>query len=318
MVMHHRLLVLLAESPLHAGGAAAEGALDLPIQREASTGLPVIWGQSLKGALRDAAHREPWVTDVFGGRPPSNRRKSDTETAAAPTDAGEEQSPGQVSFGDAQLLAFPVATLLNTFAWTTSKVALNRLLRKVRILGSEVTAAVEPIVGPCTNSPYVLATTAWKGKQVFGPLVADDVRDTAATQVTQLGRLIATLACLDEQVFDFTRAKLAADTVVVHDDGFSDLTRNATEVVARIQLREDQKTVAKGPFYVEHLPVETILVAVLSAREDRPLQHLQNRFDGNVIQVGGDETVGKGLAWCRIHTADDVITAARSIPAQED
>ena len=49
------LLYLYAESPVHTGAAGSLDVLDLPVQREAATGYPVIWGQSLKGALRQAA-----------------------------------------------------------------------------------------------------------------------------------------------------------------------------------------------------------------------------------------------------------------------
>ena len=47
------LLFLYAETPVHAGADTGLGALDLPIQREVTTGLPIIKGESLKGALRE-------------------------------------------------------------------------------------------------------------------------------------------------------------------------------------------------------------------------------------------------------------------------
>ena len=65
------LAFFYTESPLHAGASDSLGVIDLPIQREAHTGYPVVWGQSLKGALRQAARHHPdWddaaVTAVFG------------------------------------------------------------------------------------------------------------------------------------------------------------------------------------------------------------------------------------------------------------
>jgi CRISPR/Cas system CMR subunit Cmr4 (Cas7 group RAMP superfamily) len=78
--MQPRVLFLFAETPVHAGGSEAVGPVDLPIQREASTGLPVIWGQSLKGALRqavrDATGDKPDEEAVFGSAllAPSNAR----------------------------------------------------------------------------------------------------------------------------------------------------------------------------------------------------------------------------------------------------
>lgn len=72
--MPRALLFLYAESPVHAGADSSVGVVDLPIQREASTGLPVIWGQSLKGALREHVARvrsaQLPVEEVFGTSPP--------------------------------------------------------------------------------------------------------------------------------------------------------------------------------------------------------------------------------------------------------
>src|SRR6187549_1559082 len=101
MAMAHRVLVLLAETPVHAGGSESLGVVDLPIQREAATRLPVIWGQSLKGALRDAlraALSEEEDKGIFGSRPPGDGG------------GAGELSRGGVAIGDAQLLLFPAAT----------------------------------------------------------------------------------------------------------------------------------------------------------------------------------------------------------------
>ena len=131
------LLYLYAESPVHAGAADSVDVLDLPVQREASTGYPVIWGQSLKGALRqgarEAAGWDGLVTRVFGSEP--GDRTGDGGT-----------TPGLLAVGDAQLVAMPVPTLRRTFAWVTSEIALGRLARKYRALGREAPAV--PDVGP--------------------------------------------------------------------------------------------------------------------------------------------------------------------------
>ena len=99
---------------VHTGAADSAGVIDLPVQREAATGYPVIWGQSLKGALCQAAEDAGWggrVTSVFGSEVGDNRDDGGT-------------SPGTLAVGDAQLVAMPVPTLRHTFAWLTSEVAL--------------------------------------------------------------------------------------------------------------------------------------------------------------------------------------------------
>ena len=50
--MTTHLTLVHAMSPLHAGTGHSVGAIDLPIARERPTGIPLIPGSSLKGALR--------------------------------------------------------------------------------------------------------------------------------------------------------------------------------------------------------------------------------------------------------------------------
>ena len=121
--MTHYLLYLYAESPVHTGAADSIDVIDLPVQREAATGYPVIWGQSLKGALRQAASDAGWADSltekVFGSA--IERPDEDGGTKA-----------GTLAVGDAQLVAMPVPTLRRTFAWITSEIALARLGAEVQ------------------------------------------------------------------------------------------------------------------------------------------------------------------------------------------
>src|SRR5260370_27370386 len=92
MVMDNAVLFLYAESPIHAGGSDSLGAIDLPIQRECTTGLPVIWGQSVKGALRERARQawtspgDPDVEAVFGTAPPRSEDRTAPATDQARAD----------------------------------------------------------------------------------------------------------------------------------------------------------------------------------------------------------------------------------------
>ncbi|MGJ3558957.1 hypothetical protein ACR6C2_08235 [Streptomyces sp. INA 01156] len=70
----------------------------------------------------------------------------------------------------------------------------------------------------------------------------------------------------------------------------------------RVQLNGG-KTVAHGPFHSEYLPAETLLAASLTLRPSTsPLytRELVRLLHNQLIQVGGDETIGKGLVWCRL------------------
>ncbi len=305
------MLYLYAESPVHAGASDAEGVLDLPIQREASTGYPVIWGQSLKGALRQAAEDDGWpepmVDSVFGPR---------VDAAKTGLEAG------RLVVGDAQLVAMPVATLRRTFAWVTTRPALARLVRKYHRLGMSV--ADTPA---CADDAAVAVDAPWSGStgEVLGPAIvaidqqpSDDLREWAE-------RIAADAIGTGAGMEPFSD-KLKEDLLLVGDDLAGPLLKECTEIAVRVQLGKG-KTVKHGPFHTEYLPAETVLAASLTLRKPappskkdaRPKDAVQEKdaiqndvpeeddvprrlalLGGGLRQIGGDETLGKGLVWCRL------------------
>lgn len=284
--MTHYLLYLYAESPVHTGAADSAGVIDLPVQREAATKYPVIWGQSLKGALRQAASEAGWgtrVTTVFGSEP---------------GEAGEDggTSPGTLAVGDAQLVAMPVPALRRTFAWVTSEVALSRLGRKYMVLG-QASGALPRIASDAATA----ASGAWSGNEVLGPLLVrfgEQDPDAAGWAAR-----IADDALGWDEVLEPFAAKLREDLLVIGSDLVPVLLAECTEQAVRVQLNES-KTVENGPFYTEYLPTETILAATLTLRGDGDTPEnraaLTALLDRKLVQVGGDETIGKGLVWCRL------------------
>jgi CRISPR-associated protein Cmr4 len=297
MVMERRLLTLLAETPVHAGGPESLSAVDLPIQREAATGLPVIWGQSLKGALRQA-WRDATLADqeaVFGSRPPGS---AEAENDGA---AGSALTKGAISVGDAQLVAFPAATLRQVFGWVSAPLLLSRLGRKLRLLGTDPGSRFPDSL----TGGYGLGTPDWATSQVIGPFSVNIRSDARAGAV---GAVLARLACPDLPAFGFTRRKMSEDVLIVEDSTISGLAKMGTDVVARVQLDEEEKKVRHGPFYSEHLPAETVLAAVLAGPADH-LDRLAELLDSKPLQLGGDETIGKGVLWCRMHSASSSASA---------
>lgn len=290
--MTRYLLYLYAESPVHTGAANSVDVVDLPVQREASTGYPVIWGQSLKGALRQAAHDAGWgdrVTEVFG-----------SEVGDRGQDGGT--MPGTLAVGDAQLVAMPVPTLRHTFAWLTSDVALGRLARKYKALRPDEAAPGLPTVGP---DRAVGSSAAWTGaNEVLGPFVVP-FPGAANEPLADWAGKIADDALDWDPVFRPFAAKLREDLVMAGSELVPVLLRECTEQAVRVQLERDTKTVKDGAlFYSEYLPAETIMAAslTLSGKGDTKGNRdaLDRLLDKEIIQVGGDETLGKGLMWARL------------------
>ena len=287
--MTHALLFLYAETPVHAGGPESIGAIDLPIQRSKHNGLPVIWGQSVKGALKDEAR----TADLFG---------SDL-AAVMGSDPGANQSPtadGWLAIHDARLVAFPVPTLENTFAWVTSPTVLQGVARYAERAGlSEI--PMVPVLAPS----YVACSqpAEWSGNQVcVGAYMCqkDAGQDAVARQWADW---IAANAMPGHDAFEYFRTKLAKHFLVVDDDTFRAVTEEFAELVPRIQLKTPEpgkpanKTVEQL-FYEENLPSETILVTMLSSMKTGKDGHTAAHiFHNRAFTIGGSETVGRGLVW---------------------
>jgi CRISPR-associated protein Cmr4 len=139
-------------------------------------------------------------------------------------------------------------------------------------------------------------------------LVLEESEFERSGDASTVAAWIAENAVADEA----TRRRLQTHLVVLTDDDFTHFVRHATEIVARIGLNYEQKTVRqKALFYQEFLPPETLLYSLLlanpSRRRDQPmtagevLAYLHERLaEVPVLQIGGDETTGKGLCGVRL------------------
>ena len=287
------LLYLYAESPVHTGAADSADVLDLPVQREAATGYPVIWGQSLKGALRQAARDSGWRRDrvnaVFG---------SDIE------DQGPDRgtTPGVLAVGDAQLVAMPVPALRRTFAWLTSDIALGRLARKYSALGRDPLPVprVAQDAGRAADGEWTASDS-----EVLGSCLVS-LGDAADEQLAAWADLLAADALGETAGFAPFAGKIRSDLIMAGSSIAPTLLRECTEQAVRVQLARDSKTVQNGPFYSEYLPAETIMAAALTLRgaggdAEGNRADIRRLLHGQLLRIGGDETLGKGLMWGRLH-----------------
>ncbi len=314
------LLGLHAQTSLHPGSGTALGTVDLPVQRERHTQWPVIPGSALKGILRDVCREK--VKGAFaddGEQTPAASRRTARDKANAehaelvaafgPDTANADAHAGAIGVTDARLLAFPVRSLKGVFAWITCPAVVDRLLRDVTLATSSLdgltntllndNTAVVPKDGcPCLvdGSQLVLEEFDFqKGEGDTGPL---------AKWVVE--HLLPTTA-----VYQGTCTRFLRQLVILPDDYFTHFVRHATEVTARIGLNYETKTVRQGAlFYQEFLPPETVFYSVVLANPGRSRNG--NKYSGRdllkfvwgclpaILQVGGDETIGKGLCAARL------------------
>ncbi len=300
--MSTALMFLFAETGVHAGGSESDGTVDLPIQREQATGLPVIWGESNKGALREFVRTNAKCANplfepgdevlLFGSPPPKGS-------------GGGELTPGAIDVIDARLVALPVVTFKNTFAWATSPLLLSRLKRLAHLAGTDdrFPAAIPEVHA---NSASV-AAVAWQGTIA----VADHrLEGVVNSEARSWASDLAAHALPSTNHFDYVRAKMATDLLIVSDSTMGSLARSATDITARVQLRDDAKIVEHGPWFVEYLPSDTLLTRPLTftpqgvKTEPQNLAPARDRLfaalQDNTMVVGGQQSVGKGLVWTHI------------------
>ena len=272
--MKTAIIGLHAETSIHAGAGSALDVIDLPIQREAHTNWPCVFGSAVKGALRAAAGKGDQTELLFG-----------------PTDVSNNAYAGALLVGDARLLLLPVRSLTTHFKWITCPAALRRYQRDALRMGKSVSFEVPEVNGD-------MHAVAMKPGEVF----LEEYRFEVEQQ--DLSELISALAGLSD-VAGFAEA-LKNQLLILSDDDFTFLVKHAVPVTPHIALDSETKSVMGGAlWYEESLPPDTVLYVCLAANDARKkdsnlsaeavLKTLQEMFSTKpYLQVGGNETVGMG------------------------
>lgn len=287
--MTQMILGLHAHTSIHAGVGQALGVVDLPIQREAHTGYPCIYGSGVKGAIRAKAElgskmSKSVITQVFGPEQ---------------TSGGGEQA-GAVAFSDAKLVLLPVRSLTSQFKWVTCPYALNRYQVDAKRVGLADNFTVPPFPPAAANiSPAIANQPA----QVFLEEYRFDAKKT--------GNLEPIVSALKKLMKPEMQPFLDEQLLIVEDNMFAHLAQHVTPVNAHIAIETERKMVRTGAlWYEETLPPESVLYVVVHANASREketdkrqkapemLSAVKDLFADNWLQVGGNETVGMG--WCQV------------------
>lgn len=298
-----RMMYVYVETPLHAGTGRSVGAVDLPIQRERVTGYPIVQSSSVKGQLRAIA-RSKKVTGELDDK---------VYKAMFGPEAGENASEhaGALSPGDAKLLLFPVRSLAGVFAWTTSLEVLERFRRDLMSLPG---AQALPWNLPAGSE--IGETAVWvNGKECVASnkvVLEEFAFDPVQTQtefVKVMGSWLATNALPQTAEYTYWRESLPKRLVILNNSAFRDFTQFATEVQTHVKLNPKTKTVDGTALWTEEsLPADTLMYAPLCATQSRNgislsgNDMLKNLADLSItrMQLGGDETTGRGMVSVRM------------------
>jgi CRISPR-associated protein Cmr4 len=314
------MLFLYCETPVHAGTGTSLSIVDLPIQRERITGLPIVQASSLKGVLRAE-------TLLILERRQDPQAKEKVKVLFGPETQRASDHAGCISPHDARLLLFPIRSLVGVFAWATCPFVLERFKREMIAAGFSVNWDVPPL--PANSHQALVAESSeiiTDGKIVLEEFAFEALKKDEAMQIANW---------LKEHAFpkgnEYTpfRDWLPKRFVILPDDAFRDFTQLATEIIARIRLQPETKTVAEGALWSEeHLPSETLLYApIFISKPLAPKDTVPDEFKENNepsaakvlefledltkpnsdkpyldrLQIGGDETVGRGIAKVRLN-----------------
>ena len=312
---------LIVETPLHAGSGSDLGIVDLPIQREKHTGYPKIEASGLKGSIRE----------IFDTKAKNGEIKNEEVTLTFGPESGDLHA-GSLGFTDARLLLFPVKSVKGVFAWVTCPAALERFKHDLSICQPSVDF-VENI--PDANTVPNQSSLIVKDEGDAKKIVLEEYTFTVTfdSKCQGVANWIAdNVLPANVPSYNFWQNKMKKDIVVLSDDDFRDFVMLSTEVIARTRIDNETGTVATGAlWYEEYLPTDAILyslalttpiflkikggnpeekrkdeeekkgdfyVGQVSNKNELEAQEVMNFFDRNlpnIIQIGGNATIGKGI-----------------------
>jgi len=317
MAKHSIMFINLLE-PLHNGAGQSVGAIDRPIIRETPTSYPVVQPSSIKGSLR---HR---FTQLW--KDPPDKYKV---LALFGPEAGEraERHGGAISFGEGQLLAFPVRSLKGLLVWATSPRILFRLSQRIEIAGTKTLGldALLKKVQEWGDFPQIrFCAGAESNILVSSP--PQIVLEEFAYPVLPSEELAQFAKQLSDEIYDinsYWADEFSKKLVILPEDSFRYFVTSATEVMPNIRIGE-AGTTAKGSLrYTEYLPRESVLYSLITYERARVPEEWESGEDAMkkqfgllntdelirdafekgkpaMLQFGGDETTGKGLVQLKI------------------
>ena len=282
-------------TPTHVGSGQDLGIVDMPIQRESHTHFPKIEGSSLKGSIREAfenSDKDELKIHLTFGYDETNASENIKKIFEKEK---QKQYAGALGFSDARILLFPVKSVKGVFAYVTSKEVLNRFKRDLEICGIKNNFDIPP-----ENSISKESVVKLKENIVILEEYSFEVKEKEET--SKLADFLAKQTGIEN-----IKEKL----VVLEDDVFRDFVTQFTEVITRTKIDNLTGTVKDGALFTEeYLPAETVMYSLVMAspvfapiedkkgfdNEEKVLKFFKKVPE--VIQIGGNATIGKGI--CKI------------------
>jgi CRISPR-associated protein Cmr4 len=293
------LLTFYAETPIHMGSGQSVSYVDLPIQRERHTSFPVLWASGIKGVIRNLALRK-W----------NDKDKVNTIFGPDPEDASDFASC--ISITDAKILLYPVRSVKGVFAWIACPFVLKRFKEDLKAIGVDFKVNDQEIQIPTISDNEVfIVNENLKLKIKDKDIVALEeflFEAKANEQVRNLAEKLKKFIPTN----DLTN-NLENHFAIVSDNVFKDFVNYAVEIRTRIRIDQTKGTVKEGALFSEELvPSESVFYSLLFIKDSfKPNfnMYAENVFleiksllsNNSLLQLGGDETIGRGYVRVNIY-----------------
>ncbi|MBS5825350.1 MAG: type III-B CRISPR module RAMP protein Cmr4 [Clostridium argentinense] len=279
MYKNKETIYIKAISPIHAGSGQSLTSVDMPIQRESHSNIPKIEGSTLKGSIKHNVYHKLG----FNKENVEKEKKQEYTTfekAFGPEENGEKSSSA-IGITDAKLLLFPIRSATDIYKLITC--------------------------------PYVLKRWKEETNQYFENSILDNLNDGSCIVNNNVTLLDKDRVMLEEYIFEAYKQDLSSlfdkileesqknKIVILPDSDFIDMVTMYTEVITRNRIDIETGTAqGTGLFSEEYLPAETVMYfsvlqsAFYKGEEKEALKYF-NKNLGEIFQVGGNETIGKGI-----------------------
>lgn len=290
------------QTPLHMGTGTEIGFVDLPIQREKTTGFPKGEASGIKGAFRKSSRHQEWFgEEIIDGK----------------EDTGAKYKIGEFCFTDARILFLPVREYSGEiFVWITCPFVLKRFLEEAQEIwpgGNKITEIEKTLNEVCgklntQNSVRIVVNPNdmhKKSRKDGGKISLEEL--DFQVENTQLKFPMPMLTLGKEE---FLKEKMETSLYLLDDSMFAYFCDMSTEVQTRIRIGENGVVENGGLFEEEFLPEYSVLYNFIEQLDTSPdaarnnsgekeKNHLEIILEeqGKMIQLGGGSTLGKGITW---------------------
>ncbi len=268
-------------TPIHVGVGRSPSVVDLPVQRD-PVGYPMIYGSSMKGALRELCRRmKGKCIDLFGSEP-----------GVTPT------SPGKIVVSDAIPFAYPIPVLETGYAYVTTPYLLGRLQALLDPLSSLIGGVYSDIEGEISD-----LITNLHGDTGDDTLIANEEFRHESIHVGamrfKINKKRFNLDKLDSRLSAYSLTNgFSGKLLIANNKVGLKLVEKSLVRLTRVRLNPATKTVERNALWTEeYLPPLTIMLLAALGEDDSSINEFRRIVSKakNYLVIGGKETIGKGL-----------------------